>query len=180
MKPSKTSRLAGRPNPGFKSEVTDAEVESYFAQNKLASQIDLDVVDNSLLPTRHFHEKYPDSIRVWINESSTPQEEVRDAVETEVKDLLRAEGIDMRDKTVTVPMAREYIGRKIRQQRLMEEAMTRATQLMSDKKLRSWYHGRINDELQKVIGDRKIFYEIVNKNIQKIFEHAYLERLHTV
>ena len=36
MKPSKTSRLAGRPNPGFNKEVSDTEVESYFAQNKLA------------------------------------------------------------------------------------------------------------------------------------------------
>ena len=86
----------------------------------------------------------------------------------------------MRDKTVTVPMAREYIGRKVRYGRLLEEATTRATQLMSDKKLRTWYHSQINDELQKVIGDRKKFYEIVNKNIHKIFEDAYLERLYMV
>lgn len=180
MKPSKVSRLAGRPNPGFNKEVSDTEVESYFAQNKLAQQIDLDIVDNSLLPTRHFHKKYTDSIRVWVNESSTPQSEVRDAVENEVKDLLRFEGIDMRDKTVTVPMAREYIGRKVRYGRLVEEASTRASQLFSDKKLRTWYHTQINDELQKVVGDRKKFYEIVNKNIHKIFETAYIERLHMV
>ena len=66
-------------------------------------------MENSLLPTRHFFEKFSDSVRVWINESSTPQPEVRDAIELEVKEVLRANGIDLRDKTVTVPMARDYL-----------------------------------------------------------------------
>ena len=51
---------------------------------------------------------------------------------------------------------------------------------MSDKKLRSWYYGTINDELNRVIGDRKGFYDTVNKNIAHIFEKAYLERLNNI
>ena len=72
MKPSKTSRYGNRPNPGFKKDISANEVESYFKENKYANQIDLDIVENSLLPTRHFFEKFSDSIRVYINESSTP------------------------------------------------------------------------------------------------------------
>lgn len=107
MKPARTSRLGARPNPGFQREVSEAQVDSYFEENKWASAIDLNIVENSLLPTRHFFGRFSDSVRVWINETSTPQEAVRDAVDIEVEDALRAEGIDIRNKTVTVPMARE-------------------------------------------------------------------------
>jgi len=34
---------------------------------------------------------------------------------------LRAEGINLRDKTVTVPMARKYLYKKVRQERRDEE-----------------------------------------------------------
>jgi hypothetical protein len=136
MKPSKVGRLGLRPNPGFKSIISDAEVDSYFAPNKFASGIDLDIVENSLLPTRHFFERFSDSVRVFINETSSPQEEIRDAVKLEVEECLRAEGIDIRDKTVTVPMAREYIDKKVRQEKQFAELMRRSNQLVTDKKLR--------------------------------------------
>lgn len=84
QKPSKTGRLGFRPNPGFKKEVSDKEVESYFEENKYAAKIDLDIVENSLLPTRHFFERFTDSIRVYINETSSPQPEIREAVKYEV------------------------------------------------------------------------------------------------
>jgi small-conductance mechanosensitive channel len=79
-----------------------------------------------LLPTRHFFGRFVDSVRVWINETSTPQEAVRDAVELEIQEALRAEGIDLRNKTVTVPMARDYLNRKVRTERRDEELMRRA------------------------------------------------------
>ena len=126
MKPSKTSRFGARPNPGFQKDVSEALVDSYFEENKWASTIDLDIVENSLLPTRHFFGRFVDSVRVWINETSTPQEAVRDAVELEIQEALRAEGIDLRNKTVTVPMARDYLNRKVRTERRDEELMRRA------------------------------------------------------
>jgi small-conductance mechanosensitive channel len=58
------------------------------------------------LPTRHFFEKFSDSLRVWVNETSTPQEDVRNGIDAEIKNALRSEGIDIRNKTMTVPMAR--------------------------------------------------------------------------
>lgn len=79
-----------------------------------------------MLPTRHFFGRFVDSVRVWINETSTPQEAVRDAVELEIQEALRAEGIDLRNKTVTVPMARDYLNRKVRTERRDEELMRRA------------------------------------------------------
>lgn len=79
-----------------------------------------------MLPTRHFFGRFVDSVRVWINETSTPQEAVRDAVELEIQEALRAEGIDLRNKTVTVPMARDYLSRKVRTERRDEELMRRA------------------------------------------------------
>lgn len=73
MKPIKGGRVAPRPkNPGFKMKVSDLEVDSYFQENAYASKIDLDIVENALLPTRHFYERFTDSVRIWINETSTP------------------------------------------------------------------------------------------------------------
>ena len=72
MKPTKVSRLGMRPNPGFKTLVSDSEVDSFFSENKHAAKIDLDIVENSLLPTRHFFTRFSDSMRVYINETSSP------------------------------------------------------------------------------------------------------------
>jgi hypothetical protein len=79
-----------------------------------------------LLPTRHFFKRFPDSVRIYLNETSTPQEDVREAVRIEIEDILRAEGIDIKDKTVNVPMAREFIDRKVRQENQQKEMMRRA------------------------------------------------------
>ena len=126
MKPSRTNRLGSRANPGFDKEVSEGLVDSYFEENQLASNIDLNIVENSLLPTRHFFNRFSDSVRVWINETSTPQEDVREAVHVEIEDALREEGIDIRNKTVTVPMAREQLDKKVRTERKEAEIQRRA------------------------------------------------------
>lgn len=115
-----------RSDPGFNKDNSEALIESYFQENPQTKQIDLDVVENSLLPTRQFFERFTDSIRVYINESSTPQESVRDAVELEINDLLRTEGINLLDKTVSIPLAREYIYKKIRKERYNNEFIRRS------------------------------------------------------
>ena len=79
-----------------------------------------------MLPTRHFFNRFSDSVRVWINETSTPQEDVREAVHVEIEDAFREEGIDIRNKTVTVPMAREQLDKKVRTERKEAEIQRRA------------------------------------------------------
>lgn len=111
------------------------------------------IVENSLLPTRHFFQKFSDSVRIWINETSTPQTAERDAVELEIQDALRAQGIDLRNKTVTVPMARSYITKKVRIEKKEAEEVRRALQLISDPKLRSKYFEQINSELEKYVNN---------------------------
>ena len=64
-------------------------------------------MEGALLPTRHYFEKFADSVRVYINETPVPQFEIQDAVKIEILDALRSEGIDMRDKSVTVPLIRK-------------------------------------------------------------------------
>lgn len=86
MKPSGNGAHAKRDNPGFGRDVTDEVVESYFAPNPLASRINLDIVEKSLLPTRHFHNKFTDSVRTFINETSTNDPDIRDAVHLEIKE----------------------------------------------------------------------------------------------
>jgi hypothetical protein len=56
-------------------------------------------------------------MRIYINETSTPQTDVRAAVESEIVEVLRSEGINLNDKSMTVPIAREYIYKKVQSER---------------------------------------------------------------
>lgn len=88
-----------RANPGFKINVTERELDRYFEPTHT---FDIDVVENSLLPTRFFYKKFPDSVRVFVNETNTNQSEVRDAIELEIAEKLRNYGIDLKNKNVTI------------------------------------------------------------------------------
>lgn len=112
MKPRISSGQHQRVNPGFSADVSDELVNSYFVENPWASKVDLDIVQGALLPTRHFFDEFADSVRIYINEIATPQSEVRAAVESEIQQALRLEGIDLRDKTVTVPLIRHIYDQK--------------------------------------------------------------------
>lgn len=131
------------------------------------------------MPTRHFARKYPDSVRIYINETSDPQEDVRDGVDIEIREALRAEGIDIRNKTITVPMARDYIMRKHKLEEKRNEQMRRATQLVTDEKMRTMYYDKVEKEL-KNFENENYFYQVVNNKVQKIFEEAYIERLSNI
>jgi hypothetical protein len=48
-------------------------------------------------------------VRLWINEDSTPQPEVRQHFDFELKEALREQGIDIRDRALTIPKAREHL-----------------------------------------------------------------------
>ena len=105
---------------------------------------------------------------------------MREAVELEIQDALRAEGINLRDKTVTVPLAREHLFKKVRAERLAEEQERRWTQLVTDKTLRTQYFGEVQAELKKLEQEPKRLYDLVNQMTNEVFENAYLERLKMV
>lgn len=48
-------------------------------------------------------------MRLWINEETTPQIEVREHFEHELKESLREQGIDIRDRALTIESAREQM-----------------------------------------------------------------------
>lgn len=49
--------------------------------------------------------------------------------------------------------------------------------MASDKTLRRGYYDRVNTEVAKYEGDKKMFYDLVNKQISEVFEQAYIKRL---
>ena len=85
MKPSKMKQS----NPGFKKYIDNDEVNSYFQTSKWTKDINLGVVEKALLPTRFYYEKYTDQVRLWINEDTTTQPDVREYFEYELKESLR-------------------------------------------------------------------------------------------
>ena len=76
-------------NPGFALSVSADQVSSYFQHNKWSDEIQLELVEKALLPTRFYYEKFSDQVRLWVNEESTPQPEVRDFFDFELKEALR-------------------------------------------------------------------------------------------
>jgi len=116
-------------------------------------------------------------VRLWINEESTPQEHLRHSFEQEAKEALREQGIDVRDKSLTIENARDHLAGKLATERVSEEHSERMEQLMTDTKLRDKYYGQIKHEVAKIGKDSKVFYNTVNKYINDVFVEAYLEKL---
>jgi len=112
-----------RLNPGFASSISDQKVDSFFAENPMSAKFPLKVVENALLPTREYFRLFPDSMRIYLNETLSYNHDMRRAIDLEIKELLREEGIDFRNKTITVPYLREVIMKKINMNRhLLERA----------------------------------------------------------
>jgi len=107
MKPSVS--FTSPKNPGFSKKVSNDYIETLFSENPLAKKIDLEIVENCLLPTRHFYKNFSDSLRVYLNELVSYQPKVRETIDYEILKLLREYGIDYRNKTLKIPEARKQI-----------------------------------------------------------------------
>lgn len=84
-------------------------MQRYFQKNKFTEAVELDVVEKALLPTRFYYDKFADQMRLWINEDTTPQPEIREHFEHELKAQLRQQGIDLRDRALTIKDARDAL-----------------------------------------------------------------------
>ena len=94
---------------------------------------------HALLPTRHHYQRFGDQVRLWINEESTMMDEIRSSFDLEVKEALQEQGIDVRDRALTMQSAREHLAAKLAQERRDHVQAERATQLMTDEKLKEKY-----------------------------------------
>jgi len=134
-------------DPIFAKQVSAHQVEQYLQPNKWAAQVELEVVEKALLPTRFYYEKFSDQVRLWINEDSTPQPEVREHFDFELKEALREQGIDIRDRALTIEKAREHIYLKEnaeRKQRLFDE---RLEIVLKDDQMRETYFHKASEYL---------------------------------
>ena len=156
-------------------------MNSYFQPNKWAKEVQLDLVEKALLPTRFHYEKFTDQVRLWINEESTPQPEVREYFDTELREALREHGLDIRDRALTIQSAREHLYRVEQHQRRQKAFDERLQQLLNDDKLRDSYFGQVRDHIATLEkSPSQEFYKLVNGKIQEIFENAYLEKLQNI
>jgi hypothetical protein len=59
-------------------------------------------------------------VRLWVNETSTTQKDVRAYFDIELKEALREQGIDIRDKAMTVKSARAQLYERELQERVQK------------------------------------------------------------
>ena len=90
----------------FDQNISEDQVASYFAPNRFTEAVELDVFEKAMLPTLFYYREFSDQMRLWVNEASTPQGEVRNTFEPELKEALREQGIDLRDRAPTIESAR--------------------------------------------------------------------------
>ncbi len=74
------------------------------------------MVENALLPTKQYYERFSDQVRLWLNESSTTQGKIREQFDKEAKEALKEHGIDVRDKALNPKIARNHIAAKLAQE----------------------------------------------------------------
>ena len=120
-------------------------------------------------------------MRLWINEESTHQDEIRSSFDIEAKEALQEQGIDVRDRALTMQSAREHLAAKLAQERREDVQAERAEQLMTDEKLKEKYFLEIADEVGRLRGmSKKRFQSEVDSCISNVYEQAYLNRLQTM
>lgn len=78
-----------RNSPKWSAPLKESQIKRYFEENKYAKDIQLDVVENALLPTKDYYQKYTDQIRLYINQSSATQPIIREAFNEELKLAMR-------------------------------------------------------------------------------------------
>ena len=160
----------------FVQNVSEDQVKSYFQDNKWVEKIQLDVVEKALLPTRFYYQKYTDHVRLWINESTTTQTDIRENFDYELNEGLKSVGIDIRDRALTIESARAQLYQQESQTRLQQHFEDRLTALVKDPMLRDRYFGDLRSHVEHLAAPENSaeFYLKINKHIQDIFEQAYL------
>lgn len=135
---------------------------------------------HALLPTRHHFERFTDHLRIWINEGSSADSRVRERFDEQAKEALRMEGIDVRDKALTIQDAREHLAAKLAKERVQEVRKERFDQIMLDEQLRDQYYARVNSECDELVSNPAKFYGRVNQHIADVFDLALNERLEKI
>jgi len=117
MKP-KAKEARAKAAPAFNKNVKDSDLDKYFKESKWSKQVNVGIVENALLPTRHYYQRFSDQVRLWLNEESTTQSKIRDDFDLEAKHALREQGIDVRDKALTPEIARDHMRAVLAQERV--------------------------------------------------------------
>ena len=144
MKP-KSKNAAYKTAPAWDKNVKESDLVRYFDPSKWSEQVNLGIVENALLPTRHFYERFTDQVRLWLNEESSTNEMIRKEFDIAAKESLKEQGIDVRDKALTPRTARDHLRAKLAKEHVEEVFDHRSTQLMTDLTLRGEYFGKIKE-----------------------------------
>lgn len=90
------------PNAASYPDSSKASLDPFFEGASWAKSVNVGAMENALLPTRHHYQRFTDQVRLWINEESTHQDELRPFFDYEAKQALQELGIDVRDKGLTI------------------------------------------------------------------------------
>ena len=93
-------------------DIKEADLERYFAP--LANDLNIEEYDpkiktHSFLPVKEYYKIIPDKVRLWLNEESIKDIEMRENQYFDVKTYLYWFGIDIRNPSLSIKLIREKL-----------------------------------------------------------------------
>lgn len=125
------------------------------------------------MPTRHYWQKYPDVLRLWLCERSTWIHELRSDFDQTVRIALRNEGIDVRDASLSFESARKNLWAKEQYERFQEYKNDLNGRFMNDTTFSDQYYEQVSDYIRS-IEDKD---DTIKKAIDSHFEDKLKERM---
>lgn len=130
-----------------------------------------------MLPVKHYYKEFPDTIRLYINEQSTNQREVRFGWDYDLKEQLRVLGVDIRDTTVEIAKVRDHLSRVLKASRYIQDRAERQLQLAATPKMRQQYLDKMTAAIEAETAQKDQLIKKMNALVQKQFEDAFLNHI---
>lgn len=158
--------------------MTPELIESYFSTPEEYKHVDIDVPHHAALPTRFYFRKYPDHLRLMMNEHTSSSEAIRAGYTREVQSQCRELGIDLRDTGVSSQTVRTNLWKVEQAQRRKDYNQRMQGYFLNDERISERFYADVATKIEQLSsGDQwdqehTDYYSLVNDLVQRSFENA--------
>lgn len=172
------SRIKGQPEWSVKHPVSQDLVAEMNSQQK--EGLELDAKDFELLPMKNYYEKYPDSVRYWMNEISPVNPTKRASYMFDVQIFMNKHDIDVRDHAVQIPEVRKAFYQQEDLARKVKEKQSKLDYLSVSEENKRFYVEHRRRAIEDFFASPAEFDKKLNSLIYKIFQDAFHKRVQTI
>ena len=172
------ARIKGQPEWSVKHPVSQDLLAEMKSQQK--EGLDIGAKDFELLPVKSYYEKYPDSVRYWMNEISPVSSTKRASYMFDVQIFLNKHDIDIRDHAVQIPEVRKAFYRQEDLLRKIQEKQSKLDYLSASEESKRFYVEHRRRAIEDFFASPSEFEKNLNSLIYSIFQDAFHKRVQTI